>query len=302
MVYRIERGGNYGWSIVEGPQSIHPDWPRGPTPISPPVKAHPHSEAASITGGYVYYGQRLKELQGAYIYGDWVTGKIWALRPEPGKAAVVNELVDTPLQVVCFAEDRAGELIIADYGGGLYQLEVNTAPSTHLSFPRTLSQTGLFESAKDHRLAAGVVPFAVNAEMWADGAVAERFVALPERSRIQTGASNVWIFQSKNEWRYPTNAVLAKTLSLEMERGKPESRRRIETQVLHYDGADWHAYSYRWNDAQTDATLTRRNWTCATRVCPAAIASKSGASIAGRNVCDVTICGATSRSRSPRRS
>ncbi len=89
MVYQVERGGNYGWSIMEGPQSIHPDWKRGPTPILPPVKAHPHTEAASITGGFVYNGHRLKELVGAYIYGDWVTGKIWALRkPQSGTAVV----------------------------------------------------------------------------------------------------------------------------------------------------------------------------------------------------------------------
>ena len=46
-----------------------------------------------------------------------------------------------------------------------------------------------------------------------------------------------------------------KTLSLEMERGNPASRRRIETQLLHFDGRQWHGYSYRWNDDQTDATL-----------------------------------------------
>ncbi len=51
MICRVERGGNYGWSIVEGPQSVNPEWKRGPTPILPPVKAHPHTEAASITGG-----------------------------------------------------------------------------------------------------------------------------------------------------------------------------------------------------------------------------------------------------------
>jgi putative heme-binding domain-containing protein len=49
--------------------------------------------------------------------------------------------------------------------------------------------------------------------------------------------------------------VFARTLSLDLIHGQPESRRRIETQVLHFDGRDWHAYSYRWNEAQTDADL-----------------------------------------------
>jgi len=67
LVYRVERGGNYGWSIVEGPQSVKPNGRPGPTPILPPTVYHPHSEAASITGGNVYRGGRLPELVGVYI-------------------------------------------------------------------------------------------------------------------------------------------------------------------------------------------------------------------------------------------
>ena len=255
MVFRVERGGNYGWSIVEGPQSINSDLKRGPTPILPPVKAHPHSEAASITGGFVYRGSRLKELVGAYIYGDWVTGKIWALRNSGNKLTSLRELVDTPLQIICFGEDHSGELYVVDYAGGIYQLEQNSSQLVNSSFPRRLSDTGLFNSVKDAIPAPGVIPFFINAEMWADHAKAQRFVGLPGSTSIKTGAKDVWLYQSKNEWRYPTNAVLAKTLSVELESDNPDSTRRIETQVLHFDGLDWHAYSYKWNDAQTDAIL-----------------------------------------------
>src|SRR5262249_29524544 len=162
---------------------------------------------------------------GAYIYGDWVTGKIWALRGQTDQSAVVEELVDTSLQIVCFAEDNTGELFVVDYGGGIYQLEPNRAAPTHLTFPRKLSQPRLFPSVREHVLAPGVYPFQINVEMWSDYAQAERFVALPGTSHIETGATNVWIYQSKNEWRYPTNAVLGKTFSLEMETGQAQSRR-----------------------------------------------------------------------------
>jgi putative heme-binding domain-containing protein len=54
---------------------------------------------------------------------------------------------------------------------------------------------------------------------------------------------------------FPANGVLARTVTLEMERGNPRSRRRLETQVLHYDGTAWRGYTYAWNDAQSDATL-----------------------------------------------
>ena len=54
---------------------------------------------------------------------------------------------------------------------------------------------------------------------------------------------------------FPDNAVLARTFTLELERGNPASRKRIETQLLHYDGKQWRAYSYAWNAAGTDADL-----------------------------------------------
>src|SRR4029434_8929275 len=68
LVYHVERGGNYGWSIMEGPQPVKPGAPRGPTPINSPVIALAHSEAASVTGGYVYHGSKFQELEGAYIF------------------------------------------------------------------------------------------------------------------------------------------------------------------------------------------------------------------------------------------
>jgi len=58
MVYRVKKGGNYGWSIKEGRQDIRPNAKRGPTPILPPNLDFPHTEAASITGGYVYHGKQ----------------------------------------------------------------------------------------------------------------------------------------------------------------------------------------------------------------------------------------------------
>ena len=56
MLNRIERGGNYGWSVMEGRQPTNPEWPRGPTPILPPTIDVPHSESSSITDGLTYYG------------------------------------------------------------------------------------------------------------------------------------------------------------------------------------------------------------------------------------------------------
>jgi putative heme-binding domain-containing protein len=246
LIYRVERGGNYGWSIVEGRQPVHTTDAVGPTPVRPPIKDHPHSEAASITGGFVYYGNKFPALKGAFLYGDWETGKIWGIRADKDKVTYSEELTDTTIRVVAFAEDSQGEPIVLDYNGGVYSLEANPTASQPQNFPTKLSATGLFTSVPRHEVAPGVVPFQVNAAMWNDYATAERFVALPFLSSI----TNL-----ERPWRYPSNAVLVRTVSLEMQRGRAESRKRIETQVLHFNGDGWGAYSYRWNDEQTDGTL-----------------------------------------------
>ncbi|MBW3596544.1 MAG: PQQ-dependent sugar dehydrogenase [Planctomycetes bacterium] len=244
MVYRVERGGNYGWSITEGPQPVRTDLPRGPTPILPPAAVHPHTEARSITGGYVYRGA-IEELRGAYIYGDYVTGKIWALRGDSQETSI-RELADTSLEIIVFAEDAEGELYVVDYGGGFYRLAPQEIEPESMPFPQTLSETGLFASTTDLEPAPGVLSYRIHAEPWMDGAAAERFLALPGTSQIDP---------SPAEWRLPENAVLAKTISMEVEQGDPATLRRLETQILHFDGVEWRGYTYLWNDEQTDAVL-----------------------------------------------
>lgn len=258
MVYRIEKGGNYGWSVMEGPQQVRPEAKRGPTPILPPTISLPHSMAASVTGGYVYRGKRLKGLYGAYVFGDWETRRMWAARWDGSKIASMDEIIEPAVRIVAFGEDAEGELYIVDHDDGtISQLAENaTKPANH-AFPRQLSDTGLFQSVTQHRLAAGVMPFVINAEMWADHATAERFIALPGVSTVLVNDRPKPVPGSmfNRLLEFPTDTVLVKTLSLEMERGNPTSRRRIETQVLHYTGKTWNGYSYQWNDSQTDAAL-----------------------------------------------
>jgi glucose/arabinose dehydrogenase/cytochrome c553 len=257
MVYRIRRGGNYGWPIAEGPnQNVRTDVKPGPGPILPPLHAVSHSEGASITGGYVYHGTRLPGLRGAYVYGDWETGKFWALRHDGDRLVSNDELCDTSLKPVSFAVDPAGELLVLDYNGGLYRLVPNTAPAANESFPRRLSETGLFTSLNPLTPAPGTVPYRIAAPMWNDHATAEWLLGVPGDGAIATsgGVGNI----AGGTWFFPSNTVLARTLTLEMETGKASSRRRIETQLLHWDGQAWSPYTYRWNPAQTDAALVGR--------------------------------------------
>ncbi|HUQ90823.1 MAG TPA: PQQ-dependent sugar dehydrogenase [Bryobacteraceae bacterium] len=251
-VYRVQRGGNYGWSVNEGPQTFRQDRPRGPGPILKPAVAHSHAEARSITGGFVYRGTRLKELNGAYIYGDWETGKIWGLRHDGVKQTWHQELDDTELDIVDFAEDHSGELYLMTHNDGrLYRLmprEKDPAADRSRTFPRLLSQTGVFSSTKDHLPAAGLVPYEVNAALWSDGADKTRFIAIPGDGKIE--------IVNNSRWNFPVGTVLVKTFTL--------GGRRLETRLLTLQPSattreQWAGYVYVWNDAQTDAELIGRD-------------------------------------------
>ncbi len=256
MIYRIERGGNYGWSLMEGKQPVHRERVRGPSPILPPTVEHDHTEARSITGGYFSQTDRLPELRDTYVYGDYVTGKIWGVKWAGGGVTKKEELVDTTIAIVSFGLDQNGEVLIVDYGGTLHRLKENPRRNQNANFPTKLSETGLFADLKNDVPAAGVIPYQINAEPWADGTTAKRYVALPGGARLTTyEKTDVQVGLIKGEFQFPTDGVLAKTIYLEMEAGKPASRRRVETQVLHYDVDTWKAYNYIWNDEQTEATL-----------------------------------------------
>jgi len=256
MVYRIQRGGNYGWSITEGTkQDVRPDRLRGPTPILPPLVAHSHEEAASITGGEFYFGKQLPELNGAYLYGDWQMGTFWSLRAEGDRVTEFRELCRSTLMPAGFGFDPAGELLICDYSSsGLFRFARNPDAGRRTYFPRKLSETGLFADVARQTPAPGVLPYEINAPRWADHATADRWIGLPTTEGITIAGQSLGVLAA-GRWVFPKDTVLAKTYSLEMERGQAASRRRIETQVLHHDGNLWGAYTYRWNDAQTDAEL-----------------------------------------------
>ena len=82
-------------------------------------------------------------------------------------------------------------------------------------------------------------------------------LALPDTSTVRMHDSPVSIpggFFSGQVF-FPKDGVVARTVSMEMVAGKPESRKRLETQILHYDGEDWRGYTYAWRDDESDADL-----------------------------------------------
>ncbi len=246
QVYLIRKGENYGWSVQEGSHPFYVQRPSGPQPITAPVAEHHHSESRSLTGGIVYRGDKLPELNGCFIYGDYSTGKIWGVRHDGTQVTFHRELADTTLQITGFAMNNAGELLVIDHAGGFYRIELNP-PVAPTAFPRKLSDTGLFASVAEHRLLPSVIPYSVNVELWSDGAFKQRWLAVPRDEKIE--------YTSNRGWTFPNGSVLVKSFALEREAGHAETRRWVETRLMVRQQNEWVGYSYRWNDDQTDAVL-----------------------------------------------
>lgn len=245
-VYLIEKGANYGWSINESNHPFHTNQDHGPVPISPATAEHHHSEARSLTGGHVYRGKRFPELLGAYIYGDYSTGNLWAIRHDGTDVVFQEHIARSGAQISGFGLDKRGELLIADHEGGIYALQRNTSQQT-ASFPTRLSETGLFQNTASEQPLAGLIPYSVNAPLWSDGAHKRRWMAIPGDKTIT--------YHPTGSWEFPEGTVFVKSFAFPF--NADGDLRRVETRLLVNQQGEWFGYSYRWNAAQTEAELVQ---------------------------------------------
>jgi glucose/arabinose dehydrogenase len=122
----LTQGGNYGWNRREG---LHPFGSKGSGPRAEfiePIWEYHHDVGKSITGGCVYRGSRLPELDGHYMYADYVTNKLWALKYDEAKKRVVanHPIPDKGVPVMSFGEDEQGDVYFMSYtasGKGIYR-------------------------------------------------------------------------------------------------------------------------------------------------------------------------------------
>ena len=74
-------------------------------------------------GGQVYRGEKLKDYVGAYFYGDFGSGNVWALWHKEGQVDQVRRVAETGLEITAFGEDPSGEMYLCDFKGAIYRLE-----------------------------------------------------------------------------------------------------------------------------------------------------------------------------------
>jgi quinoprotein glucose dehydrogenase len=141
----IVKGGNYGWRTREGfhespskKGGLLTTKHKNPEKLLDPVIEYPHTpglakkskfdqhgHGLSITGGYVYRGKKIPALRGAYVYGDYRTGTVWAFKQTGGKVTEYKQVVKpNALRLIAsFGEDNAGEQYLLGLGGKVYRLE-----------------------------------------------------------------------------------------------------------------------------------------------------------------------------------
>lgn len=129
---RVELGKNYGWRCYEGNEKYNFDDCSRSTKFVGPIAVYSHiaheksrdGKAASITGGYVYRGDSMKDIEGSYFYADFVHGLVSIIKDPYGKNPVNQLLFDTDLMIVSFGEANNGELFFLSYSenAGIFQL------------------------------------------------------------------------------------------------------------------------------------------------------------------------------------
>ncbi|WP_264488519.1 PQQ-dependent sugar dehydrogenase [Luteolibacter arcticus] len=248
----IKRGGNFGWPYREGTFPGPKTAPPGFTSLDPfyqldhNIDGDPNYRARCFIGGVIYRGSRFASLTGSYVFGDFISGNIWALT-RPGGVPAVQRIAGLG-QVVTFGTDPSnGDVLLTDYSGTRIRRLVTATPGS--AFPNTLGATGLFTDLATLTPAPAVVPYSVNLSFWSDHAVKRRWFSIPDGTSRMT-------WSREDAWTFPAGQIWVKHFDLETERGNPESpKKRIETRVLVKNPEGIYGVSYRWNAAGTQATL-----------------------------------------------
>jgi glucose/arabinose dehydrogenase len=254
----IEKGKNYGWPYREGAQDtgFFPSEPPGFASIDP-IHSYYHgnlnndnNSGQAVIGGHVYRGTAIPQLYGAYLFGDNVRGHIWALfRDAVHGTNSVQWLTGEPNLSTFGIDPRDGEVLLASLVTGRIKKLIYRDPAL-TSFPRLLSETGIFDDLKNLLPAAGVEPYSVNAPFWSDHADKKRWALLSHSDpKIE--------FSPSNHWTFPEGTIWVKHFEIEQKANDPSTTRRLETRLLVKTASDVYGVTYKWNAAGTDAELLR---------------------------------------------
>ena len=131
--------------------------------------------------------------------------------------------------------------------GAALKPEAVTKTTCEVPYPKLSDYHFFVGPMKEMAPAEGVLPYDVNAPLWADHAGKGRFIALPAGQAIG--------FDPTGDWTFPTGTILVKTFYFDLDRrdGQEGAARVVETRLLIKGETGWTAHTYTWNAEETDA-------------------------------------------------
>lgn len=242
----LPKGSNAQWPFMEG--SLTGSKPRPEVVIgseTAPIHTFCCTRGNAVIGGFVYRGDKFPTLNNKYIFGDYGTGRIWALNID---TKYIQLLLTLPggAGVVDFSTDSNGEVYMLKLAGGtgIWKLVENVqAPEP----PRLLSETGAFSDLISLTPSEGVIDYEVNVPLWSDRAAKRRWISLPKGEKIQ--------FSQDSSWSFPVGTVFIKHFELPIDQGHTIFK-KIETRFLVAGiNGGYYGITYQWNDEGTEAFI-----------------------------------------------
>ncbi len=254
----ITNGAHAGWPYYEGnmlARSLYPTRPllytNPPPGLTFPIQAYGHGsgplQGNSVSGGIVYRGDRISQLYGAYVFGDYTSGNIWFLRHDGTNTVPFQRIAGASGPVAFGADPGNGDVLIAQINNGQIGRLIYSATSSGAPLPPTLADTGAFSDLVSLTPNPGIVPYDLNVSFWSDNAIKSRWFSVPNTDLAIT-------FNPTANWSFPTGTVWVKHFELELTNGVAESHQRLETRFLVRNTTGVYGMTYRW-DATDNATL-----------------------------------------------
>ncbi|MGD7654483.1 MAG: PQQ-dependent sugar dehydrogenase, partial [Verrucomicrobiales bacterium] len=271
---RITKGGNHQWGYLEGFDYPGPI-PKPTPPIgieSPPLVDYNRAVGMATIGAGVYRGSLFPELQGKYLFSDFINGQLWAIDATqttplsmdnksitPAGIEIIMQLpAGFPAGINSFLLPRDGNLLMAKSAGGsnpggtILKLVRQGQPTPQP--PTWLSETGAFENLTTLTPVDAFIPYSLIVPFWSDNALKSRWLAIPNDGSHNTTSEKISV-TADGDWDFPVGSVLIKHFELALDQRTPAQTRKLETRFLIHATNGWYGVTYRWNPQGTDAEL-----------------------------------------------
>ncbi|HWA09676.1 MAG TPA: PQQ-dependent sugar dehydrogenase [Opitutaceae bacterium] len=123
----VRRGENYGWNVFEGFEPYSNQYRREGREFVLPVAAYKRKYGNSVTGGYVYRGDKNSPFYGVYIFGDYTSQRVFGLTQENRTLKTVLQIGKAPEPLDSFGTDEQGNIYTVGYTGMIYKIDFSGA-------------------------------------------------------------------------------------------------------------------------------------------------------------------------------